>query len=136
MYKEEERINNQEYLTAHSHVTVGHASKDELTIASGNNYNPTIQYEAQNAPQNYVRIRHRNLTENEFQPSFHESCALNKNGHYSATQNHVTVKIGAKVDSSVLSVINVNSSDKREPQQRFKPQVNWNLPLSIRKKYV
>ncbi|CAF4435449.1 unnamed protein product [Rotaria socialis] len=106
MYKEEERINNQEYLTAHSHVTVGHASKDELTIASGNNYNPTIQYEAQNAPQNYVRIRHRNLTENEFQPSFHESCALNKNGHYSATQNHVTVKIGAKVDSSVLSVIN------------------------------
>ncbi|CAF4309212.1 unnamed protein product [Rotaria socialis] len=122
MYKEEERINNQEYLTAHSHVTVGHASKDELTIASGNNYNPTIQYEAQNAPQNYVRIRHRNLTENEFQPSFHESCALNKNGHYSATQNHVTVKIGAKVDSSVLSVINVNSSDKREPQQRFKPQ--------------
>ncbi|CAF4654905.1 unnamed protein product [Rotaria socialis] len=106
MYKEEERINNQEYLTAHSHVTVGHASKDELTIASGNNYNPTIQYEAQNASQNYVRIRHRNLTENEFQPSFHESCALNKNGHYSATQNHVTVKIGAKVDSSVLSVIN------------------------------
>ncbi|CAM4904372.1 unnamed protein product [Rotaria socialis] len=129
MYKEEERINNQEYLTAHSHVTVGHASKDELTIASGNNYNPTIQYEAQNAPQNYVRIRHRNLTENEFQPSFHESCALNKNGHYSATQNHVTVKIGAKVDSSVLSVINEEVRIKNQQYLAANRQVTINGAL-------
>ncbi|CAF4345525.1 unnamed protein product, partial [Rotaria magnacalcarata] len=124
IYKEEEHKKNQEYLTVNGHVTVGHTSKDELTITSGNNYNPTTQYDVQNAPQNYVRISRRNLTENELKPSFHNSCALNKNGHHGATQNHVTVKIGTKFDSPIPPVINVNSSDKRQSQQQFKTQVS------------
>ncbi|CAF1639371.1 unnamed protein product [Rotaria magnacalcarata] len=95
----DDRQENFSCLTAKGYISIERVSKDELPLFSrSNNENSILQKQVH--------------------------CALNQNGHYGATQNHVTVKIGTKFDSSIPPVINVNSSDKRQSQQQFKTQVS------------